>query len=92
MVSFELLASKNDNKESRTKRNERIIINTKVSDEEKTESWACLSAVGCAGDWEVGGCDEFLRGTEEEVRDSQAPMSMNPPPATVWLNNPILLT
>lgn len=80
MLSLELIASKKDNKESRTKRKERIKINTKVTDEEKIESWACLSVDEfCV----VDEGDEFLRATEEETRDSQAPMSMNPPPATV---------
>lgn len=61
------------------KRNERIKIDTKVINEEKTESWACFSV----NDWEVEDGDEFFRAAEEEIKDSQAPTSMNPPPATV---------
>lgn len=84
MLSLELTASKRDNKESRTKRNERIKINTKVTDDENTESWSCLSVDGfCAGNWVVDDGDDFFRAPEEETRDSQAPISMNPPPATV---------
>lgn len=82
MLSLELTASKRDNKESRMKRDERIKINTKVTHDEKTESWLSVDGF-CAGDWVVDDGDDFFRAPGEETRDSQAPMSMNPPPATV---------